>query len=157
MPSMRMLVAGLWLMLTCSAAAADCRSLESVEWILGEWTSTAGEVSIREYWHRVSDLTFEGESITRSLADDDIVNYETLRLVSMSDGVFYIAKVAHNEFPVPFRLTRCGEREAVFENPLHDAPERLVYRLLQGADAGALEVRVEGGEMDDFSLLFYRP
>lgn len=91
------------------------------------------------------------------VADDDIVNYETLRLVSMSDGVFYIAKVAHNEFPVPFRLTHCADGEAVFENPLHDAPERLVYRLLEGADAGALEVRVEGGEMDDFSLLFYRP
>ena len=151
------LLAVLCLSTTCAAGAADCRSLESVEWILGEWTSAAGEVSIREYWHRVSDLTFEGESITRSLADDDIVNYETLRLVSMSDGVFYIAKVAHNEFPVPFRLTHCADGEAVFENPLHDAPERLVYRLLEGADAGALEVRVEGGEMDDFSLLFYRP
>ena len=47
----------------------------------------------------------------------------------------------------------------VFENPAHDAPQRLIYRLLGTSTPGApeLEVRVEGGEMDDFSLLFHRP
>lgn len=144
---------------TSSAWAAECRSLGVVEWLLGEWTTSPGRIVVRETWHRVSDATFEGESVTRSTADDEVVNYETLRLVAMSEGVFYIAKVSHNDLPVPFRLTQCSAGFAVFENPLHDAPQRLIYKLLDGSDPGSpdLEVRVEGGEMDDFSLFFYSP
>jgi hypothetical protein len=146
------------LYLTSPAGADECRSLESVEWFLGEWETSPSRVVIREYWHRVSDDTFEGESITKSLTNDDVVNYETLRLVSMSDSVFYIAKVTDNELPVPFRLTRCSDSIAVFENPVHDAPQRLIYRLMDGTnpDAPELEVRLEGDGMDDFSLLFHK-
>jgi hypothetical protein len=142
-----------------AAGAEECRSLTLVEWVLGEWTATPGKVVIHEQWHRVSDDTFEGESVTRSLTDDELVNYESLRLVAMSDGVFYIAKVTDNDLPVPFRLTQCSEALAVFENPLHDAPQRLIYRLLKGSDSGApeLEVRLEGDGMNDFSLWFHRP
>ena len=144
--------------LTFTARAEDCRSLEAVDWFLGEWQSSRGRVVIREYWRRVSDSTFEGESITKSVSTDEVVNYETLRLVSMSDSVFYIAKVAEHDLPVPFRLTRCAVGIAVFENPYHDAPQRLIYRLLEGSapDDPDLEVRLEGDGMDDFSLFFQR-
>ena len=146
----------LWL--TSPAEAEECRSLEAVEWFLGEWATSPSRVVIREYWHRVSDVTYEGESITKSLTNDEVVNYETLRLVSMSDSVFYIAKVTHNDLPVPFRLTQCSEGIAVFENPDHDAPQRLIYRLLEDSapDAPQLEVRLEGDGMKGFTLLFHR-
>jgi hypothetical protein len=145
------------LFLTSLAGAEECGSLETVEWLLGEWESTTSRVVIREYWHRVSDATFEGESITKSVSNDEVVNYETLRLVAMSDSVFYIAKVTDNEMAVPFRLTRCSEGFAVFENPDHDAPQRLSYKLLEGSakDARELEVRLEGDRMEDFSLFFH--
>ena len=85
---------------------------------------------VRKRWHRISDATFEGESITNSVTDGEVVNFEMLRLVEMSDSVFYIAKVTHNDLPVPFRLTQCSDGIAVFENPDHDAPQRVIYRLL---------------------------
>ncbi len=146
----------LWL--TTPAGAEECRTLDVVEWVLGEWTTTPGRVVIRENWHRVSDQTFEGESTAVSVADGEIVNYETLRLVTMSDGVFYLAKVSHNDLPVPFRLTQCSDASAVFENPAHDAPQRLIYRLLEVSGSGdtELEVRVEGDGMNDFSLRFHK-
>jgi hypothetical protein len=146
------------LFLTSLATAEECRSLEAVEWFLGEWETSTSRVVIREYWHRVSDATFEGESITKSVSNDEVVNYETLRLVSMSDSVFYIAKVTENELAVPFRLTQCSEGIAVFENPDHDAPQRLIYKLLEGTakDAPKLEVRVEGDRMKNFSLIFHK-
>jgi hypothetical protein len=146
------------LFLTSLAGAEECGSLGAVEWLLGEWETSTSRVVIREYWHRVSDATFEGESTTKSVSNDEVVNYETLRLVSMSDSVFYIAKVTENELAVPFRLTRCSDGIAVFENPDHDAPQRLIYKLLEGSDkdASELEVRLEGDRMDDFSLFFHR-
>ena len=147
-----------WLCFTPLAGAEECRSLEAVKWFLGEWQTSPSRVVIREFWHRVSDATFEGESITKSVSNDEVVNYETLRLVSMSDSVFYIAKVTENELAVPFRLTRCAEGIAVFENPDHDAPQRLIYKLLESlaTDAPKLEVRLEGDAMEDFSLFFHR-
>lgn len=147
----------LWLM--NSASAGECRSLDVIEWMLGEWTTSPGRVVTHEYWHRVSPATFEGDSTTKAVADGEVLNYETLRLAAMSDGVFYIAKVAQNDLPVPFRLTRCSERIAVFENPSHDAPQRLIYRLLEVSEPGGpeLEVRLEGAAMTDFSLFFHRP
>jgi hypothetical protein len=147
----------LWL--SSYTSAEECRSLDVVEWILGEWTTSPKRVVVHEYWHRVSDATFEGESTTKSVTDGEVVNYETLRLVAMSDGVFYIAKVTHNNLPVPFRLTRCSEGIAVFENPAHDAPQRLIYKLSDTSAPGApeLEVRLEGAGMNDFSLFFHRP
>jgi hypothetical protein len=155
----RLLAVFCCLLLAPVAEAEECHSLEVVEWVLGEWVASPGAVVIREHWHRVSDETFEGESITRSLTDDEVVNYETLRLVAMSNAVFYIAKVTHNDLPVPFRLMQCSKDLAVFENPGHDAPQRLIYRLLESSDPGALEleVRLEGDGMNDFSLLFHRP
>jgi hypothetical protein len=142
------------------AGARDCRSLGDVEWLLGEWRTSATRIVVRESWRRVSDATFEGESITTSVADGEVVNYETLRLVVMSDDVFYLAKVAENDLPVPFRLTRCSNGVAVFENPAHDAPQRLIYRLSKATApdrAADLEVTVEGGGMKAFTLRFRRP
>ena len=55
---------------------------------------------------------------------DGMAAYETLRLVTMSDGVFYIAKVADNELPVPFRLARCTDGVLVFEKDLVKAEPR---------------------------------
>lgn len=135
-----------------------CRSLEAVEWVLGPWTRTGKTSVIRETWRKVSDATFEGESIATSLADGEILNYETLRLVSMSDGVFYIAKVAENDLPVPFRMTHCADDLVVFENPEHDAPQRLTYehKRAPGNSHEALDVTVEGGAMKAFTLRFNR-
>lgn len=133
--------------------------MSAVDWILGDWTTSPNGVVIHEQWHRVSDVTFEGDSTAKSVNDGEIVNYETLRLVAMSDGVFYIAKVTHNDLPVPFRLTQCSDRIAVFENPDHDAPQRLIYRRTDASTPGGpdLEVTLEGAGMKSFSLLFHRP
>jgi hypothetical protein len=148
--------------LSAGRAAADeeqaCRSLDAVEWLLGAWTRTGKTSVTRETWRRVSEATYEGESIATSLADGEVLNYETLRLVSMSDGVFYIAKVTENDLPVPFRMTRCADDLAVFENPGHEAPQRLSYKRkhAQGTNHDALDVTVEGGAMKAFTVHFTR-
>lgn len=150
------------LALCAGKASADeeqaCQSLSVIDWVLGEWTRTGKTSVIRETWRKVSEATFEGESIATSLADREVVGYETLRLVSMSDGVFYIAKVTENEMPVPFRMTHCSDDHAVFENPEHDAPQRLTYehKHARGEDPDHLEVTVEGGAMKAFTLVFTR-
>jgi len=140
------------------AQAADCHALKHLTWLLGSWRAEAGGRAIREHWAPVSTETWEGYGETRARgaegAPGDLLESETLRLVEMAGEVYYIAKVAHNALPVAFRLTQCGPSHAVFENPAHDFPRRIAYRLEQGT----LIAEVSDGEVGGkgFTLHFER-
>lgn len=122
-------------------AEEPCASLDALSWLEGEWATDEGPRMFRERWTRVTPDTVEGEGTG-----------ESLRLVAMSGGVFYLAKVPHNELPVAFKAVSCGDGYAVFENMAHDFPKRLVYRLADGR----LRVRVSDGAEWGFDLDFAR-
>jgi len=155
------------------APAADCGELKHLTWLLGHWRAAAGERVIREYWAPVSTETWEGFSETRAAAPGGggvtagsgegagggdaagvVIESESLRLVELAGEVFYLAKVGHNPLPIAFRLTECGEGLAVFENPAHDFPRRLEYRLVGSALIVRVSDGAEGGQ--GFTLEFAR-
>jgi len=136
-----------------AAGASTCDRLEAATWLLGEWTAQDGDKVVLESWRLVSPDTFEGLGETRAGADRMIVAAEALRLVRMADGVFYVAKVAHNPYPVSFRLTDCPPARLVFENPTHDFPRRLEYTL---AGDGLMTVAISDGAGKGFTLSFRR-
>ncbi len=175
MTTMRIRLAGLAAALTLTlggarmAPAADCSELKHLTWLLGHWRAEAGERVIREYWAPVSTDSWEGFGDTRAAAPGGesagagagggdaagtIIESESLRLVRMAGEVFYIAKVGHNPLPIAFRLRECGEGLAVFENPAHDFPRRLEYRLIGDALTVRVSDGVEGGQ--GFTLNFKR-
>ncbi|WDE14024.1 DUF6265 family protein [Thalassomonas haliotis] len=134
----------------CSYAdARPCNSLRAVDWLLGSWRGTDGNNVIIESWQKVSPLTYEGLGETRSKASNALKGSESMRLVEMSNHVFYLAKVRHNELAVAFKLTRCSKRSAVFENPEHDFPQKLHYQL-QGEHK--LTVTVSNGKDEGFTI-----
>jgi hypothetical protein len=53
---------------------------------------------------------------------------ESLLLVEMAGELFYIPKVAENEYPVPFRRTSMKPGRVVFANPTHDFPQEIIYQ-----------------------------
>jgi hypothetical protein len=136
-----------------SANASPCSQLDAARWLLGEWVADSGERVVTESWRASSEKTFEGAGVTRAKASGEIVDGEALRLVEMTDAVFYVAKVAHNEYPVAFRLVECDDGRLVFANPTHDFPQRLEYRRV--GEAG-LKVDVSAGSRA-FTLDFRRP
>jgi hypothetical protein len=135
------------------AAAAGCDSLESLEWLLGEWVADGAKSTFRESWTALSPTTWAGQGVETPKADPARASSEDLRLVEMGAGVFYVAKVRHNALPVAFRLSECEGGRFVFENPAHDFPRRLDYR--RGPD-GRLQVRVSDGADEGFTLDFAR-
>lgn len=138
---------------TGTAGAAACDSLGPASWLLGEWLAPDENRIVTESWRAVSPDTFEGSGETRSNADGKTIDAEVLRLVRMGDAVFYVAKVAHNRYPVSFRLVECLPHRLVFDNPSHDFPRRLEYTL---ADDGTLAVAVSDGGDKGFTLQFRR-
>jgi hypothetical protein len=68
------------------------------------------------------------------------VFFEFLRIETRPDGVYYVAQPRGAD-ATAFRLTRVSDTEAVFENPAHDFPKRIIYR--KQADGGLI-ARIEG-------------
>ena len=124
-----------------------------MRWLLGDWQAESDKTTWRETWTEIGAATWEGRGIEASNVDPGKQSAEELRLVQMGGSVYYLAKVTHNELPVPFRLVECGDGHLVFANPEHDFPRRLDYE--RQAD-GRLRVRVSDGAEKGFTLDFGR-
>jgi hypothetical protein len=136
-----------------AASASACGSLDPMQWLLGEWLADGDKNTWRESWTAISPKTWEGRGTETSKSDPGKQSSEELRIVEMDGSVFYLAKVTHNELPVPFRLVECGDGRLVFANPAHDFPRRLEYE--RQAD-GRLHVSISDGADKGFTLDFAR-
>lgn len=134
-----------------TARADSCDSLQAVEWLVGDWVGRDGDKTVVETWKKITADTFEGSGTTTRAGKP--AGSESLRLVRMADGVFYLAKVAHNPLPIAFELTQCSAQALVFENPAHDFPRKLEYRLDEDNN---LSVRVSDSKDKGFTLAFRR-
>lgn len=107
-------------------------------WMSGDWEMTANGMHIEEHWTRPEGGTLIG--MGRTVRGGKTVEFEYLRIEERPDGVYYVA----HPFARPgtdFKLMRFDGSEAVFENPQHDFPTRVIYR--KNAD-GSLSARIEG-------------
>lgn len=139
-------------LLTVNVRASDPgHRLEDLKWLLGVWVSATERHTATEEWTQVADTVFRGGGYTID-GDTKTLN-ETLLLLEVEGEVFYFAKVAHNPFPVPFKLTQFSEQTAAFENPEHDFPTKLVY---QRTTQDSLEVAVSGPDGKGFTVRFQR-
>ncbi|MBN1880511.1 hypothetical protein JW823_10405 [bacterium] len=118
----------------------------------GDWISRQDDSFTIESWSRISPSTLEGTGRTEKIDEPQTISSESLRIVIMSGIVFYIAKVAHNELPVAFRLTEASSDTLIFENPAHDFPTRISYTF---TNKDRLSVRVSAGDRG-FVLEFTR-
>jgi len=133
--------------------AQSCHSIDSVEWLLGDWVADDGSNITIESWQKVSADTFEGVGESRGKKSNKLKSSEALRLVKMGNEVFYLAKPRQNDLPVAFKLTRCSGKRAVFENPMHDFPQKLDY---QWSTEDKMIVTVSGSTGRSFSIQFVR-
>lgn len=117
-------------------------SLSDISWITGDWqTPAGGRRQIEEHWTGVAGGTMMG--VSRTIAGDKTVEFEYLRIEQRADGIFYVAHPKARCPGTDFKLTRATASEAVFENPQHDFPKRIIYR--KSAD-DTLTASIDGGE-----------
>ena len=80
--------------------------------------------------------------VSRTIVKDRMVAFEFLRIEKRTDGIFYVAQPGGRP-PTEFKLTQSTATSAVFENPKHDHPKVISYRL-EGGDT--LVAKIEGDE-----------
>ncbi|MEM8548094.1 MAG: DUF6265 family protein [Pseudomonadota bacterium] len=123
--------------------------LEVISWLLGRWRSPREGGFREESWERAGAGLWRGASIVKR---GEVVRVtETLAMVSLESGVYYLADVPGNPVPILFELTEYSASQAVFENPEYDFPRRLDYRL-QGD--GGLQVILSDGAEKSVTLHF---
>ncbi|HEU4710546.1 MAG TPA: DUF6265 family protein [Pyrinomonadaceae bacterium] len=120
---------------------AQTSTISDVSWIAGDWqTPAGGRRQIEEHWTTAAGGSMMG--VSRTIAGDKTVEFEYLRIEQRADGVYYVAHPKARCPGTDFKLTRASATEAVFENPQHDFPKRIIYRK---TDDG-LTASIDGGE-----------
>lgn len=137
----RCALAVVFTLLFITQASTQTPTLADISWIAGDWqTAPGGRRQIEEHWTHVAGESMMGMS--RTVAGEKTVEFEYLRIEQRADGIFYVAHPKARCPGTDFKLTRASATEAVFENPQHDFPKRIIYR--KGADS--LTATIDGGE-----------
>ena len=125
------------------ASASEEVRLDDLAWMAGSWKGSAGGVSMEELWTEPAGGIMLG--LHRDVIPDRMPFFEFLRIEQRDSGVVYVASPRGLD-ATEFVLVSAGPAEAVFENPDHDFPQRIIYRR----EGGLMISRIEGyisGEM----------
>jgi hypothetical protein len=133
---------------------APAFKIEDLAWMSGDWETAPGRMQIDEHWTKVAGNSLIGMS--RTVAGGRTVFFEYLRIEVRGADIFYVAHPKARNPGTDFKLVKLSGQEAVFENPAHDFPKRIIYR--KNSD-GSLTARIEGDgtEREKPQDFLYRP
>lgn len=124
-------------------------AIADVAWIAGAWVGTRSSgSSIEERWS--PPLGGAMLAVSRTVnATGKMVAFEYLRIVEREGGLVYAAQpngAPKTEFVLTeFGPTEAGGKRAVFDNPRHDYPKRIVYELSADGKLSATTGYMKGG------------
>lgn len=103
-------------------------AISDMAWLAGAWVGTRSSgSSIEERWS--PPLGGALLAVSRSVnTSGKMFAFEYLRIVEHDGGLVYIAQPGGAK-PTEFVLTELTKTRAVFDNPRHDYPKRIVYEL----------------------------
>lgn len=115
---------------SCEQKSKSYSELEKASWLLDRWENTTPEGTFSEEWKTENDSVLVGESYF--INGKDTLFSETIRLEQQENNLFYIVTVPNQneEKPVEFKLTSSTSDYLVFENPEHDFPKKITYKLV---------------------------
>jgi hypothetical protein len=114
-------------------------TIADMAWLAGAWTGTrgtGGAISFEERWSPPKGGAMLATS--RTVSREKMSAFEFLRIVEKDGGLVYIAQ-PNGAPPTEFVMTEFSAKRAVFDNPRHDNPKRIVYEL---SDEGGLTATI---------------
>jgi hypothetical protein len=120
-----------------------------LDWLSGNWVGTRGRSSIEERWSPPLGGALLG--LSRTVSRERMVAFEYLRVVERDGGLVYVAQPGGAP-PTEFVLTELAGSRAVFENPRHDSPQRIVYELSAEGALSASVGYIHGGKPQRFDF-----
>jgi hypothetical protein len=121
-----------------AAPAAPTAPADSLRWLAGCWRLSGARSVVEEQW--MAPRGGEMLGVSRTVAGGAVREFEFLRIYARGDTLVYAARPSRQP-PAEFRATTLSAGEVLFENPQHDFPQKVGYRL-QPPDS--LIARIEG-------------
>jgi Domain of unknown function (DUF6265) len=118
---------------TTLARAAPSADLS---WLSGDWRRCAEGEIVEERWLGPRGGMMVGANLTSSKGR---ASFENLRMTQSDDGWIFWGSPG-GRLPVPFRMVEGGAQRAVFANPEHIFPARIIY----WREGDELLARIEG-------------
>ncbi len=122
---------------------AQVGRLDQLSWMAGCWRLDADGRTIEEMWMAPAGGLMLGTS--RTIVKGAAVAYEFMQ-VRERDGKLAFVAAPSNQAETAFPLVRSVGQEAVFENPAHDFPQRVIYRRSGDRLTGSIEGMQDGKE-----------
>ncbi|RPH97549.1 MAG: hypothetical protein EHM68_07850 [Lysobacterales bacterium] len=138
------LVCGLALCLPAGAARGDSFEMESLSWLSGCWERVDAEAGSGEFWTAPAGDSLFG--VSHTVRDGRTVAFEFMQIRRADDGAIELIAHPSGQAVTTFRLIEAPGHKAVFENPTHDFPQRVIYQLRGANDLRAWIEGEAGGE-----------
>ncbi len=118
------------------------KGISQFKWLIGSWMMQDEEGIVTEQWKKANDSLMEGSS--DFIKGDSVIPFEIIKLYKTDTSFYYEAKAAgqNNEQPVAFKMTSFSDTSFVAENPEHDFPKRITYKLI---NKDSIHAFVDGG------------
>jgi len=126
-------------------ASASPDSISDLAWLSGCWAAINQETGSGEQWMPPAGGTMLG--VNRTVRDSKTVAFEFMRIVEQDDGGLEFIASPSGQSTASFLMVSVNDRKVIFENPNHDFPRRIIYRLLSDEDLlGRIEGTIDGEE-----------
>lgn len=109
------------------AAAGPGAGVVDLAWLSGSWVSREGDRWTEEWWTPPRGGIMIGAGF--SGRGESASSFEHMRIMAGEDGRVAFFGMPGGAPAVRFPMVSGGPGEAVFENPAHDYPQRIRYRL----------------------------
>jgi hypothetical protein len=109
-----------------ASVAQTPRLIDRVAWLQGCWQTTTPGRTVEEIWIAPKGGSMIG--ISRTIQGDALTAHEMILLRDQGGRLAYEAHPS-GQPPATFLSTTIGTSEIVFENPKHDFPQQIGYRL----------------------------
>jgi hypothetical protein len=128
-------LAAIGLALGLSACGVSAQGAASTpDWMSGYWLSCENGRETAESWIGAGTGTLLGSNLSGG-------GFEFLRIAANEDGgLSYYSMPNGASPPTAFAMTSHVDQRAVFENPQHDFPQRIIYER----DGDTMVARIEG-------------
>jgi hypothetical protein len=128
-PGMHKLLLPLAIVLLTAAAHAQAPAakptLQDLAWLAGHWRIEQADRVVDEHWMAPAGDLMMG--MARNVQAGKVREYEFTLLRQEPNGdIVYVASPS-KQSEATFKLTSLRNGEAVFENPQHDFPKKVVY------------------------------
>lgn len=127
------------LLVSLISASASAVEVESLAWLAGCWQPEKGDAGSVEHWLAPAGGTMFG--VSRTVKNGKTVEFEFMQLRTNAEGKLVFIALPSGQKEATFVASDVSESAVTFENPAHDFPQKVIYRL---QPEGRLVARIEG-------------